>query len=106
MDNEKVQIPLIGPSEYTNTSRIIQKGPCIVKSVHLSGDGEAADAQVYDGENNKGKLKAHLEVVQATSYTWMPGDGTDFDKGIYIAVSGSGAKVTVTYIPESRKAFV
>lgn len=96
----------IGRSEYTSTSRVIHKGPCIVKSVHIAGDGEAADAQVYDGENSKGEFKAHLEVVQSTSYTWRPGDGTDFDYGIYIVVSGSGAKVTVTYITESRKAFI
>jgi len=100
------ELPQIAPSEYTNTNKLIQSGPCIVKTVHLAGDGEAADAQVYDGVDTKGKLKAHLEVVQSTSYTWRPGDGTDFDRGLYIAVSGSGAKVTVTFIPESRKAFV
>lgn len=93
-------------SEYTNTSRVINTGPCIVKSVHLAGDGEAANAQVYDGVNTNGTQKAHIEVVQATSYTWRPGDGTDFDNGIYIAVSGTGAKVTVTFTLESRRASI
>lgn len=106
MDNNKVELPKIAPSEYTNTSRIIHSGPCIVRSVHLAGDGEAADAQIYDGVNSKGKMKAHLEVLQSMSYTWRPGDGTDFDFGLYIAVSGTGAKVTATFIPESRKAFI
>lgn len=96
MSNEK------GRAEYTNTSRRIHLGPCVVKSVHIAGDGEAADAQVYDGQSAKDRKVAHLEVLQATSYTWTPGDGADFDNGIYIAVSGSGAKVTVTYTPESR----
>jgi len=100
------ELPQIAPSEYTNASKLIHSGPCIVKSVHLAGDGEAADAQVYDGVDAFGKLKAHLEVTQGKSYTWRPGDGTDFDRGLYIGVSGSGAKVTVTFIPESRKAFV
>lgn len=96
----------IGRSDYTAASRLIHKGPCLVKSVHIAGDGENADCQVYDGENNKGELKAHLEVTQGRSYTWRPGDGTDFDNGLYVGVSGSGAKVTVTFIPESRKAFI
>ncbi len=100
---DKVELPKIAPSEYTNTSRLIHSGPCIVKSVHLAGDGEAADCQVYDGLNSSMKLKAHLEVTSGKSYTWRPGDGTDFDYGIYIAVSGTGAKVTATFIPESRK---
>lgn len=106
MYEKVVTLPMIAPSEYTNTSRIINSGPCIVKTVHLAGDGENADCQVYDGLNNLAKLKAHLEVTQGTSYSWRPGEGTDFDYGLYIAVSGSGAKVTVTYITESRKAFI
>jgi len=100
------ELPQIAPSEYTNTSKLIHSGPCIVRTVHIAGDGENADAQIYDGLSNKGKLKAHLEASQNTSYTWRPGDGTDFDRGLYVVVSGSGAKVTVTFIPESRKAFV
>ncbi len=106
MSKDKVTLPVISPSDYTNTSRMIHSGPCIVKSVHLAGDGENADCQVYDGLNANMELKAHLEVLSGTSYTWSPGDGTDFDYGLYIVVSGSGAKVTVTYQPESRKEYV
>ena len=106
MNENEVTLPKIAPSDYTNTSRLIHSGPCVVKTVHIAGDGESADAQVYDGLNTLGNLKAHLEVLSGTSYTWRPGDGTDFDHGIYIAVSGTGAKVTVTFIPESRKAFI
>lgn len=91
-------------SEYTNANRLIHTGPCVVKTVHLAGDGEAANVQVYDGRGTNGELKAHLEVIQSTSYTWRPGDGTKFNNGIFIGVSGSGAKVTVTFKPKSRKA--
>ena len=106
MAKEKIELPKIAPSEYTNTSRLIHAGPCIVKAVHLAGDGEAANCQVYDGLNTLGSLKAHIEVPEGRSYTWTPGDGTDFDQGLYIAVSGGGAKVTVTFIPESRKNYI
>ncbi len=104
--DEKVEMSKIAPSEYTNTSRLIYSGPCIVTTVHIAGDGGAADCQVYDGSNVKGNLKAHLEVTSGLSYTWRPGEGTDFDYGLYVAVGGTSAKVTVTYIPESRKAFI
>lgn len=106
VDEKKPTLPTVAPSDYTNTSRLIFSGPCIVKSVHLAGDGENADCQVYDGANEKGEQKVHIEVLSGTSYIWRPGDGTDFDYGLYIKVSGSGAKVTVTYIPESRKHFI
>lgn len=91
-------------SEYTNKSTVMFAGPCVVKSVHLAGDGENADCQVYDGRGTNGTFKAHLEVKNGTSYTWRPGDGTDLEQGIYIVVSGSGAKVTVTFDPSARKA--
>lgn len=106
MDNGKVKMPMIAPSEYMNTSRIIHKGPCIVRSVHIAGDGANADCQVYDGLNNLGRLKAHLEVLSGTSYTWRPGEGTDFDYGLYIAVNAATTKVTATFVPESRKRFI
>jgi len=106
MVNDKVTMPMIATSEYTKTSRIIYKGPCIVMAVHVAGDGANGDCQVYDGLNNKGTLKAHIEVLSGTSYNWRPGVGTDFDHGIYIKVSANTTKVTLTYISESRKAFI
>lgn len=104
--NDKVTLPEVSPSDYTNTSRLILSGPCIVRAVHIAADGANADCQVYDGFNTSGKLKAHLEVLSGTSYTWRPGNGTDFDQGIYIAVNASTTKVTVTFDPESRKDFI
>ena len=95
---------MVSPSEYTATSRLIHSGPCVVKSVHVAADGAAGDCQIYDGVNNLGVLKAHVEVLSGTSYTWRPGDGTDFDFGIYIAVNASTTKVTVTFKPISPKA--
>ena len=103
---EKVEIPNIAHSDYTATSRLVSSGPCIVRTVHVAGDGANGDCQIYDGVNALGELKAHVEVLSGTSYSWRPGDGTDFDFGIYIAVNAATTKVTVTYNPESRKSFV
>lgn len=106
MTEKVVTIPEIAPSEYTNTSRLIHSGPCIVKSVHVAGEGVVAACQIYDGVNASGKLKADVRAYSDMSDTWRPGDGTDFDFGIYVVVSAVTTHVTVTYIPESRKAFI
>lgn len=96
----------IGHSELTNVSRIIHKGPCIVKTVHVACCGGAGYGWVYDGTSNKGEFKAYIAVADAASYSWRPGDGTDFNRGIYIEVNAATTHVTVTYIPESLKSFV
>lgn len=96
----------VAHSEFTNTSRVIHKGPCIVCCVMIAGDGAAADCQVYDGENDRGTLKAHMEALSGTTFRWQLAFGTDFDNGIYIKVNANTTKVTVTYTPESRKDFI
>jgi len=101
-----VTIPQVGHSEYITASRCIHKGPCIVKAVHVGCCGGADYCRVYDGESNLGKLKAYIALKDGDSYTWRPGDGTDFDYGIYIDVHGTTLHVTVTYTPESWKAFI
>ena len=106
MTDKVVTLPVIAPSDYTNSSRLIHSGPCIVKAVHVAEKGTKGNCQVYDGVNDSGKLKAHIEVLKGNNYTWRPGDGTDFDQGLYIAVNDANTMVTVTFIPESRKAFI
>lgn len=106
MIDKVVTIPEVSASEYTNTSRLMHSGPCIVRAVHVGACGANGYCRVYDGLNTEGKLKAYMPVLDGTSYNWLPGDGTDFDYGIYIVVSAVTDHVTVTYIPESRKAFI
>ncbi|MFZ2149261.1 MAG: hypothetical protein WAV28_18780 [Sedimentisphaerales bacterium] len=106
MADKVVTLPEVSTSDYTKSSRMIHSGPCIVRAVHIAGDGANADCQIYDGLNDSGTLKAHLEALSGTSYTWRPADGTDFDFGIYIHVNATTTKVTVTFIPESRKKFI
>lgn len=95
----------VAHSDYLCASRLVHKGPCIVKAVHVSADGANGDCQVYDGESVNGELKAHIEVLSGTSYTWQPGVGTDFDYGIYIVVNAVTTKVTVSYLVCSWKVF-
>lgn len=106
MNINEAKLPLIGHSEYTNVTKLIHSGPCIVKSVHVACCGSAGYAWVYDGLNNQGKFKAYLALADAASYNWTPGEGTDFNYGIYVIVNAATTHVTVTYIPESWKDFI
>lgn len=106
MTEKVVTIPEIAASDYTNTSRLIHSGPCIVKAVHVAAEADGCNVFVYDGVNDQGRLKAVLRPAVGESYTWQPGDGTDFDYGIYVKLEDPTDHVTVTFIPESRKAFI
>lgn len=87
----------LGRSDYTNTSRVIYKGPLVICCVMLAGDGANADCQVYDGVNANGQLKAHIEALSGTTFHWGPNPGVKFEQGLYIAVNDVTSKVTVTY---------
>ena len=106
MAKDKVMIPSVAPSKYANASQVIHSGPCIVKSVHVSSSSGTGHCLVYDGLNTSGKLKARIDTFANFGYTWRPGDGTDFDYGIYLVIDDTNTHVTVTFIPESRKAFI
>lgn len=97
---------MVSPSEYGNSSRVMYIGPCIVKSVHAVGPGSAGAINIYDGVNANGIKKARIDVLTNAGYTWRPGDGTDFDFGIYIEVIEGTVEFTVTYSPESPKKFI
>lgn len=96
----------IGITKYASASMLLHKGPCIVKALHISNGATAGDVKVYDGENAKGELKAHFDMNTVLCYLWRPGDGTDFNYGIYIAISSATTRVSMTYIPESRKNYI
>lgn len=84
---------------YRSASSVIYRGPCLVKSVNVAGDGANADCQVYDGDNDKAQQKAHIEALSGTSFNWLPGSGTKFQYGIYLVVNAATTKVSVTLEP-------
>lgn len=100
---DEVTLPMADRSRYTNKSMVIHSGPCVLKSVHVAGDAAGCEIDIFDGENSAGEHKAHIQAGTGTSYTWRPGDGSDFDVGIYIWVNATTSKCTVTYKPKSRK---
>ncbi len=95
----------ISHAELTHVSRIIHKGPCIVTGFSVCGAGNLGTADLYDGENDLGKHKCKVRVLNGTTFNWPLVHPVDFDKGIYIKVSLETIYVTICYIPESWKDF-
>lgn len=89
-------------TEYTNESRAIHIGPCAVDDVTLAADGANTDCEVFDGLNDKGELKVHLEAISGTTFSWSPTHHANFLYGIFIKVLNANAKVTVMFKPKKR----
>lgn len=92
--------PFITHCRHVQANTIIHKGPCIVTGITVSGEGAVGDADIYDGESGLEELKFHIEVIAGTTFGPNLFEGTDFDKGIYVAVNLATTHVTVQYSPE------
>lgn len=100
------EVPHIAHCKMYHTSQVAHIGPCLMASVIITGDGGTADADIYDGVNDKGEWKAHLEALRGTTFGWDPGFYTDFDKGIYVKINKVSTYITICWIPESWKEFI
>ncbi len=101
--DEEGKLSEAGRTEYTDSSRKIYRGSCIVYSAHIAADGAVADCQIYDGESANGELKVHLEALTGTTESWLPGTGSRFDHGIAIVVNAATTKVSITFKPVANK---
>jgi len=100
------EFPHVAHCKLYHKSQVAHIGPCIVTSLIVTGDGGGAEVDIYDGLSDRGERKAHLEALSGTTFGWDPGCSTDFDKGIYIKITGDYTYATVCWIPESWKEFV
>jgi len=91
-----MRIPL---TELTNTSRTIYKGPALLYSITISGDGAAGDCDVYDGVNSQGERKYHLEVGAGATVVVSLQNPVELDRGLYVKVNAATTFVTVQYEP-------
>lgn len=105
MDPKKQMSCHISHAELVHSSRVVHKGPCLITGFSVAGSGGAGEADLYDGESVNGEHKCRINVLANTSFPWPITHPVDFDKGIYIAVSGEHVYVTICYIPESWKDF-
>lgn len=83
--------------KLANTNECIHKGKCIVGNIVISADGVNGDADIYDGENDNGERKFHLEALSTTTFGTGASEEKDFDKGIYIKVNASTTFVSVSF---------
>lgn len=90
---------MISTAEMVNSTQVIHIGPVFVYSVIISGDGANADADIYDGENDKAERKFHLEALSGTTNPAPANSKIRFNKGIYIKVNAATTFVTVIFRP-------
>ena len=84
---------------FTNASKVLYIGPCIVGNIIISGDGAAGDCDIYDGVNASAERKYHLEVASGTSFATGAATLKKFNYGVHVVVNAATTFVTVEYIP-------
>lgn len=89
--------------KLTTANVLLHIGRAKLLSVCISGDGAAGDCDIYDGVNNLGEKKAHLEVASGTSFNFIPSCGSYIDQGIYVVVNAATTNVMVTYQPLGKR---
>lgn len=82
---------------YDNINRVLQSGPCRLYSVLLSGDGAAADLQLYDSTGSSSDQKLHLESGSGVSFLWSSSKGIKLNNGIYIVVNAVTSKYSIEF---------
>jgi len=82
-----------------NQTGILFKGPCLLVSIAVTGDGAVAEADFYDGLNDQGEHKYKIKALSNTTFHASLNAPTDFDTGIYVVVNDVTTYVTVQYIP-------
>lgn len=87
----------VAHAELTNTSRIITKGPVLISNIFVNGDGVAAQVDIYDGLNNKGRHVYRINCIADDSKPVNLSSPIDFDFGIYVVVNAATTYVTIAY---------
>lgn len=83
----------------TTSAGFITKGRCRLGSILLTSGSNAGSVSIYDGEPLAQNLLMVIEdnanISNFVDYKFS----VKFDRGIYVTLSGTGASVTVTYLP-------
>ena len=94
------RIMVCGPVYTLKLVSISQKvieGACHLGNVVITGDGGAGDADVYDGVNDLGEHKLHLEALTGVTFSTGAGQCHAINKGIYVRVNNTTTFVMVTF---------
>ena len=86
-------------SVEVSVSQRIHRGPALIVSLSVSGDGAAALGVVYDGGNTSGVRKATLQCESDASFSPNIRGGIECLTGIHVTVDASTTYVRVEYYP-------
>lgn len=92
------QLPLYALKLVTE-NQVIIIGPARLVSVCISGDGAAADCDIYDGDNALMEKKLHLEAPSGESFSPDLASGVKMNFGIYVVVNAATTNVMIVYQP-------
>lgn len=86
-----------------NVSQILHKGPCLISGVGVTGDGAAAEIDIYDGVNDKAEHKLKVMCLDGTTFSINAIDRPQFNYGIYIKVNAATTFGYVIWVPQERE---
>jgi len=87
-----------------NSSQIIWKGPCLLCSVGVTGDGAAGEIDLYDGTNDKAEHKLKMKCLNATTFSMNSVHNPQLNYGIYMKVNAATTYGWVVFIPQDEGA--
>jgi hypothetical protein len=94
MDAERVSDRLL------TASALVERGSCwLVEAILTAGSSAAASVVIYDGAGTSGEEKVGFGAVTGgtTAHSFFP--PMVFREALYASLSGTGATLTVRYIP-------
>lgn len=85
-----------------SASQLIARGPCLIVSLSVSGDGAAGLGIIYDGANANGRRKATLQTGSDTSFSPFICCGIECETGIYATVDAATTFLRIEYYPANE----
>jgi len=85
--------------QHISSSQIVSKTKGHLVYAHLIGGAQAAGtASIYDGESTLEEKVTDMAAIAGGNDSFAPSFPTVIKKGIYIALAGSGATLTLVFM--------
>lgn len=91
-------------SVLLTATQLVHTGPALIVGAAISGTASNPDAQVYDGKNDQGTMKLHLDCLQYTGWSPVIRDGIECLTGIHVVVDAATTYVLLMYYPANEVA--
>lgn len=86
-------------ADETNTSRIINRGECLLSSILITADGADGEVDIYDGLSDNDEHKIKLLSPDTYSRNFNFSQPVHFRRGLYVKVNAATTYCTVSFLP-------